>query len=76
MVRSGGEDVSAAKVRTIFLRDNGPSHKFRDGEEFEELGFSRDEVVTGIEVNAVKEVGLFVIVWGEDNKIDYSLEDL
>ena len=61
---------------TEFLGDDGPPHEFGDGEEFEELGFWRDEGVAGVGVDAVEEVGLFVVVGGEDHIVDYSLENL
>ena len=63
-------------MRAEFLGDDGPAHEFGDGEEFEELGFGWDEGVAGVGLDAVEEVGLFVVVGREDNVEDYSLEDL
>jgi len=74
--RGGVEYVGGAEVRTVFLGDNGPAHKFGDGEEFEEGGFGGDEGVAAVEVDAVEEVGLFVVVGGENDVVDYSLEYL
>ena len=59
-----------------FFGDYGPTHEFRDGEEFEELLFQGHEGVAGVGVDAVQEVGLFIIVGGEDDVVDYSLQDL
>lgn len=56
--------------------DEGPPHELGDGEEFEEGGFLRDESVSGFGVDAVEEVGLFVVVRCEDNVEDDPLEDL
>ena len=72
----GVEDVGGAEVGPKFLGDDGPAHQFRDGEEFDELGFGWNEAVAGVGVDAVEEVGLFVVVSGEDDVIDNSLEDL
>jgi hypothetical protein len=47
-----------------------------NGEELEELGVEGDLVVSGIFVDAVEEVGLLVVVGGEDDIVDDSLEDL
>lgn len=69
----GVEDVGGAKVRAVLLGDDGPAHEFRDGEELEEGGFSRDEGVAAVEVDAVEEVGLFVVVGGENDVVDYPL---
>ena len=71
-----GEDVGGAEVGAKFLGDNGPAHEFGDGEEFEELGFGRDEGIAGVGMDAVEEVRLLVVVGGEDDVKDYSLEDL
>lgn len=58
------------------LGDDGPAHEFGDGEGFEELLLVGDEGVAGVGVYAVEEVGLFVVVRGEEDVIDDSLEDL
>ena len=39
-----------------FFGDNGPAHKFGDGEKFEKLLFERDEGVARVGVDAVEEV--------------------
>lgn len=59
-----GEDVVGAEVRAVCIGDYGPAHKFGYGEEFEEASFFGDEVVAGVEVDAVKEIRLFVVVGG------------
>lgn len=71
-----GEDVGGAEVGAKFLGDDGPTHEFGDCEKFEELGFGGDEGVAGVGVDAVEEVGLFVVVGRKDDVEDYSLEDL
>ena len=70
------EYISAGKVGTEHLGDFGPSHEFVDGEEFEELGFQGHLSVAGVSLDAVQEVGLFVVVGGEDDEIDDALESL
>lgn len=42
---------------------------------FEEALLFGDEGVAGVGVDAVEEVGLFVVVRGEDDVVDYSLQD-
>ena len=76
LFRRGGKDVGGAEVGAKFLGDDGPTHEFGYGEEFEELLFEGDEGVAGVRVDAVEEVGLFVVVGGEDDVVDYSLENL
>ena len=73
---SRGEDVGGAEVGAEFFSDDGPAHEFGDGEEFEELLFGGSEGVAGVGVNAVEEVGLFVVVGGKDDVVSNSLEDL
>ena len=75
-VWGGGKDVRGTEVRAETLGDDGPAHEFRDGEGFEEGLFFGDEGVAGVGVDAVEEVGLFVVVGGEEDEEDYSLEDL
>ena len=70
------KDIGAAEVRAEELRNFWPSHKFMDGEEFEELGVKGNLLNTGVFVDAVEEVGLFVIIGGEDNVVDDSLQGL
>ena len=72
----GGEDIRGTEVRAEGFGDDGPTHEFGDGEEAEELLFLRDEGVAGVGVDAVQEVGLFVVVRGKEDVIDDSLEDL
>lgn len=71
-----GEDVGRAKVSAKSLGNDGPSHEFRNGECLEELLLARDEGVAGVGVDAVEEIGLFVVVRGEEDVVDYTLEDL
>lgn len=71
-----GENVGSAEMRAEFFGDDGPAHEFGDGEEFKELGFGGDEGVAGVGLDAVEEVGLFVVVGGEDDVVDYTLENL
>ena len=47
-----------------------------DGEELEELCIEGNLGVSGIFVDAVEEVGLFVVVGGKDDIVDDSLQDL
>jgi hypothetical protein len=47
-----------------------------DSVEFEELGVERDLIDSSVFLYAVEEVRLFVVVWGEDDIVDDSLEDL
>jgi hypothetical protein len=47
-----------------------------DSEQFEELGVERDLIDSGVFLYAVEEVRLFVVVGGEDDIVDDSLEDL
>lgn len=58
------------------LGDDGPAHEFRDGEGFEELLLVGDEGVAGVGVDAVEEVGLFIVMRGEKDIVYDSLEDL
>ena len=58
------------------LGNNGPAHQFRDGEGFQKLLLIRDEGVAGIGVDAVEEIGLFIVVGSEEDVVYHSLEDL
>lgn len=58
------------------LGNDGPTHEFGDGEGFEKLLLVGHEGVAGVGIDAMKEVGLFVVVGGEKDIVDYSLEDL
>lgn len=71
-----GEDIGLAEVWTIVLGDGRPAHQLVHGEEFQEGGIGRDLLVARIAVNAVKEIGLFIIVGGEDDEVDYTLKGL
>ena len=74
-VRGGGEDVGGAEVRAEALGDDRPAHEFGDGEEFQQLGFVGNLGVAGVGVDAVQEVGLLVVVRGEEDVVDDALED-
>jgi hypothetical protein len=76
LTRSNIEDICAAEMRTEELRDFWPSHEFVNGEELEKLGIEWYLGISGISVNAVEEVGLFVVVGCEDDIVDDSLQDL
>ena len=58
------------------LGNNGPAHQFRDGEGFQKLLLVRNKGVAGIGVDAVEEIGLFIVVGSEEDVVDHSLEDL
>ena len=47
-----------------------------DGEKLDKLCIERNLLQAGVFVNAMEEVGLFVVVWGEDNVVNRSLKDL
>lgn len=47
-----------------------------DGEELEELGLDRNLSVAGVRLNAVKKVGLLIVVRSEDNVVNDALESL
>ena len=74
--RRSGEDISRAKVSAKSLGNDRPSHEFGNGECLEELLLIGDEGVAGVGVDAMEEIGLFVVVGGEEDVVDYSLEDL
>jgi hypothetical protein len=63
-------------VGTEQLGNFWPSHEFVNGEEFKELCIERDLVDSGVFLYAVEEVGLFVVVGGEDDIVNNSLQDL
>ena len=75
-VLGGGEDICGAEVRAEALGDDGPAHELGDGEGFEEFFLFGDLGVAGVGVDAVEEVGLFVVVGGEEDVEDDSLENL
>ena len=75
-VGDGGEDVGGAEVVAEAVGDDGPAHEFGDGEGLDEFSFFGDEGVASVGVDAVEEVGLLVVVGGEEDEEDYSLEDL
>ena len=70
------ENVCGAEMGPEALGDDGPAHEFGDGEGLEEFFLFGDFGVAGVGVDAVEEVGLFVVVGGEEDVVDYSLEDL
>lgn len=72
----GREDVRGAEMGAETLGDDGPTHELRDGEELEELAFVGDKGVPGVGMDAMEEIGLFVVVGGEEDVIDYSLKNL
>ena len=74
--RRGGEDVGGAEMGAIFFSLDRPAHEFGDGKELEEGGFSGDEGISGVEIDTVKKVGLFIVVWGKDYVVDHSLQNL
>ena len=51
-------------MRTELLGDDRPAHQFGDGKEFEEGGLGRDQVIAGVDVDAVEKVGLLIVVRG------------
>jgi hypothetical protein len=63
-------------VWTETFRDNRPSHELRDSKGLKEFLFFGDKRVSGIGVDAMEEVGLFVVMRGEEDIVDDSLKDL
>ena len=47
-----------------------------DCEEFEKLGFKRNLGISGVSVDTVEKVGLLIVIRGEDNIVDDSLQYL
>jgi hypothetical protein len=47
-----------------------------NGKQLKQLGIQRDLAVAAVTVDSVEEVVLFVVVGGEDNKVDDALKDL
>ena len=72
----GRENIGGIEVRAELFGDDGPPHEFGNSEEFEELSFGGDESVAGIGMDAVEEVGLFVVVRRENDVVNHSLENL
>ena len=70
------KDVRSAQVRSEVLLYLGPAHQLVDGEELEELGLDRNLSVAGVRLNAVKKVGLLIVVRSEDNVVNDALESL
>ena len=70
------EHVGAAQVRTKLLSNLGPAHQLVNGEQSEQLSVERDLRVTGVSKDALQKVVLFVIVRGEDDKVNDALQDL
>ena len=58
------------------LGDFRPTHEFVNGKQLKKLGFEGNLRVPRIAVDSVEEVGLFIIVGGEDHVVDGSLEYL
>lgn len=60
-----GEDVRVAEVGAVLVGYGRIAHELGEREELEERGFSGSVgSVPCVAVDAVKEVGLFVVVWG------------
>ena len=76
LIWSNIEDIGSAEVWTKDLSNFRPPHEFVDCEELEELGIESYLGVSGVSVNAMEEVGLFVVIWSENDIVDDSLEDL
>jgi hypothetical protein len=76
LVRFGVEDVGTAEVWAEGFCDVGPSHEFGNCELFQELSFHGHERVAAVFLNAVEEIGLFIVVWSEDDIVDDALESL
>lgn len=70
------EDVGAAEVRPECFGDVGPSHQLMDCELFQELGFHWHERVAAILLYPVEKIGLFVVVRGQEDVVDDTLESL
>jgi hypothetical protein len=70
------EYVCAAKMWAEQLGNLWPSHKFVDCEELEKLCVEGNLVDPSVFLYTVEEVGLLVVVGGEDDIVDNSLEDL
>lgn len=70
------EHISLRKVRSKLLGNHGPSHELWNGEEFDQLRIFGDHSVPRIALNAVYEVGLFVVVGRKDDEVNDALEDL
>jgi hypothetical protein len=47
-----------------------------DGEELQKLSIEVDLSIPGVFMDSVKEVGLFVIIWSENDIVDDALENL
>lgn len=47
-----------------------------DGEQLQKLGVERNLGISGVAVDAVEEIVLFVVMGREDDKVDDALEDL
>lgn len=56
-----------------FLGYHWPAHELGDGKELEELGIKGELYIAGIELDAVEEVGLLIVVGSEDDEVDYAL---
>jgi hypothetical protein len=70
------EHICAAKMWAEQLGNFWPSHQFVDSEELQELCVEGNLVDSSVFLYAVEKVGLFVVVGGEDDIVDDSLENL
>jgi hypothetical protein len=70
------EDIGTTKVGSKYSGDLGPAHEFVDSKEVEQFGIGRDLGVAWVFVDAVEEVGLLIVIRGEDYVVDYSLKSL
>jgi hypothetical protein len=61
-------------VRAKLLGNHGPAHQLGDGKELHQAGFLGDLRQSRVLLDAVQEVGLFIIVGREDNVVDYAGE--
>jgi hypothetical protein len=76
LARDRIKDIGCAEMGTKQPSDFWPSHELMNGEELEELCVERDLLESGVFVDSVEEIGLFVVIWGEDNVVDSPLQDL
>jgi hypothetical protein len=72
----GVEDISGEQMRSEYAGDFRPAHELVDSEEAEKLGVLGHQGVAGVLVNAVEQVVLLVVVWGENDEVDDPLENL
>lgn len=70
------EDVGGTKMATEFLGNDGPPHKFGNGEEFQKLGFWGGKGISSVGVDTMEKVGLLIVIWREYNIVNNPLKDL